>query len=193
MNADQFDAHVHDLVFGPDIETLRKVKEAREFTLGFEPEQDTDYLWVWDYARDRYAEVMATRDALDDKAGEVIKYLGGGAGVVTLAALMGVRPENAYLLKWAVPSFIATLIALFFAVRARQPADIPFAPPVRSAARYAGEFKDRSRPVFLGQWHLVCTRMDAVNGLKGRRIQVAVWSFFAAVALLSLPFYAALG
>src|SRR5215208_5555830 len=90
-----YDSRWLALVKPPDVADDPRVREAEVFKTTAEAEPDADYGWAWEYARDAYDRKMAVRDSLDDKASDIIKYLGGGAGLFTLAALLNVKPENA--------------------------------------------------------------------------------------------------
>lgn len=195
-----FDVTLPGLIWPPAIDASPEYREALEFKEVAEAKPDKDYGWVCEYAPGVYDRLMKTRDALDDKASDVIKYLGGGAGLFTLVAILNVTPKNLHILWWALPSFLATITSVFLAVLARQPSETKFPPSIRAAMEYVEFFDDTDKVVarekavaaFLGQWHAACVGMEVVNALKAARVGAAIWAFFAAIVLLGLPFGVAL-
>lgn len=191
-NTALLDLDWQSLVHPPSADGIPAVRDAAELNATFEPNPDVDYAWIWDYAKDRYSEVMAVRDALDEKAGEIIKYLGGGAGLVTLTAILTVPDKKVYLLRLALPTFLLALGSVFFAVLARAPSIVAFPPTVGGAINYVERHGERARNIFLGQWHVACVETAAGNEIKANRIQAAIRLFYLAVASLLLPFLVAI-
>lgn len=193
------------LVRSPVVADDPNVKKARRFAddskavkyqAGGEDKDDpkeAEYGWVAGYAKDCYEREMATRDALDTKASEIIKYLGGGAGLFTLTALLSANDKKIHIVGWAIPSFVATISALFFAVRARQPNDVVYPPDVSWAKEYADHYKTENSAVaaFSGQWHLAHQSLRAVTTWMAGLVQASIWCFFLAIFLLVLPVLAA--
>ena len=167
----------------------QRYQEALAFKDRAEGIEGKDYDWVCNYAETVYGQLMATRDALDDKANDVIKYLGGGAGLFTLAALMTVKPENIGVFCWALPSFLCALISVFFAVRAREPSDVAYPPTIKTAVEYIEHFADGQTALgaFLGQWHAACEGMHIVVGHKAELVTLSIKAYFWTIFLLLLP------
>ena len=164
-----------DAMSTADIEGSPEYIAAKEFKETIELKEGVDYGWVWDYAADSYRRTEQIYRELDDKANDIIKYLGGGTGLFTLAALSNVNANNACIILGATPSFVLALIAIALAARARQPNPAYQPPSIQSAFNYAGHYKydPKAKAVFLGQWHLTCVGMDVANEIKARRIALA--------------------
>ena len=95
--------------------------DALEFKENAEPSPGVSYEWVYEYAVGAYERTSKTFDKLDDKASDIIKYLGGGTGLFTIAALASMRPENASLVFWTLPSFASAIVSIYYAAMARKP------------------------------------------------------------------------
>lgn len=189
-----FDSSWLALVHPPNVLDDPRVKAAEEFKNDAEAKPDRDYGWVWDYAKDAYERKMAVRDSHDNKAAEIIKYIGGGAGLLTLASLLKVEPETKFVLAWAFPSFVFTLISLFFAMLARKPNHTYFPPTIAGAKRYADYFETEreATAAFIGQWHYAAEALSVANGLMADRVEMSIKMLFVAVSLLLLPIGAAI-
>jgi len=169
-------------------------KEAVRFGEDVEPVEGVDYGWVWEYAKADFDRLYADGKDLDDKANDLIKYLGGGTGLFTLALLVNVEPKHVMILWWAIPSFLCALFSIFLATCARVPRKVSIPARIEEAFRYANYFPgaDRARGAFVGQWHVASEGLAVVNHQKARQVAWATWAFFATVVLLFLPVLAAL-
>src|SRR5207249_532630 len=67
-----------------------------------------DYSWVRDYAKERLKQFDQNFDSLDGKADSIIKYLGGGTGIIAIASFLSSSPN-----KWIM---LATLPSVLIAV-----------------------------------------------------------------------------
>jgi hypothetical protein len=193
MNYAAVEAHLGTLVDPPDIDSDPKVIEAEQYVKTVEALHDVEYNWTFDYAKDAYNRVAATRDLLDAKAGEIIKYLGGGAGFITLAAILNVTPAKTHILLWALPSFVMTIVALFFAVLARMPNSSILPPSPKDAKAYADHFtgEREAKAAFVGQWHRSYQIARVTNAHMADRVQTSIIFFLLAVAMLIAPLIAA--
>jgi len=164
-------------------------REAELFKGEIEPKEGVDYTWVWEYAKDTFQRSESIYKELDEKANDIIKYLGGGTGLFTLAVLANVQHENRYVILAAIPAFLLALISIALAVRARQPNPTTQPPDIRSALQFADDYKDgdKARSKFLGQWHLTCVGMDLAIRAKVLRIQFATKFFLWTVVSLAIP------
>ena len=66
-----------------DIEDREEFQDAERFRRTITPLEDTEYKWIFDYANDKHDKLTKIYKELDDKANEIVKYLGGGAGLVS--------------------------------------------------------------------------------------------------------------
>ncbi len=107
------------------IEQEPEFAKARKFKLTIEPKQDVSYEWLWDYASDKFKRAQQTYKDLDDKAGDIIKYLGGGTGIFALATLANMTTANYCVIISATPSFVFALISIFLAASTRRPVRLP--------------------------------------------------------------------
>lgn len=163
--------------------------QADEFARTIELDDDTDPDWIWEYAKDMYDRFSRIYRDLDNKSNELIKYISGGIILFTLGLLVSLADKNAWIIKWAFPSYILGLIALAFAVSARQPNPVVLPPSIKDAIDYANFFKNpaRSKGAFLGQWHASCVGIRLAVERKSVRVQWATWAFFASIVLLLMP------
>jgi hypothetical protein len=199
--ADRIERAIHDFfwqdmcetVCPPPIEEHKEYLNANEFKQNIETGDGIDYAWVWDYAVESFARASSIYKELDDKASDIIKYLGGGTGLFTLAVLTKVERENVGILVWALPSFLAALLSIFFAALARKPNLVLHPPTVKSAFLYAENMggEGKAQAAFLGCWHVACESMHVAIAIKAKRVQCATWAYVGAIALLLLPMFAA--
>jgi hypothetical protein len=165
---------------------------ADEFKETIDPKKGAKYEWVWTYAGKKFERVEGIFRALDEKANDIIKYMGGGTGLFALGALAKVTHETRWVIIWALPSFVLAIIAIAHAARARQPAAVCEPPSVESAFKYASHYGDESETYFIGQWHLACKALQMAIEDKAHRIDVATRCYVWALALLVLPIIAAI-
>lgn len=197
INIHEIERSIHDFIWEKlpqvvsptPIEDNTEYRIAREFKETFEPKGEIDYEWILGYSKDIYDRSLEIYKELDDKANDIIKYLGGGTGIFTLAVLANIKIDNVFLVACVIPSFLCALLSIFFACLARKPNPVKTLPSIRSAIEYAesDETKKRSDFYFLGQWHLVCEGVDLAVKLKSKRVTWATWLFFWSIALLLVP------
>jgi len=172
----------------PDDPDYRK---AVEFEETFTPHSDRDYDWVWTYASENFGRLETMYKDLDSKADSIIRYLGGGTGLVTLGAIATISKETAPIVLWMVPSVLIALAAIVFAARARVPVKTPFPPSVEGAVKYVNAFDQQAKDTFLGQWHLTCEAMRLAIREKAWGVKWATRLFTLALTTLLLPFISA--
>jgi hypothetical protein len=169
-------------------------EEAETFQENIEPTKEADYTWVWRYSEDTFKRVETIYKELDDKANDIVKYLGGGTGLFTLGVLANVSHSNYWIIICALPAFLLALTSIALALRARQPNPACQPPSIRSAYKFADHYIDvkLAQATFLGEWHLACTGMVLANRAKAVRIRYATFCFWLSIASLGLPIIAAI-
>ena len=167
---------------------------AKTFQKNIEPQDGVEYAWVWAFAKDQYARLESICKGVDEKANDILKYLGGGAGLLTLAVLANVTARNYYVFLLAVPSLVLALISIAFAAKARRPIKTLVPPDVKGAFEYASYYKKESTAMaaFIGQWHFACEGLRLVTEAKAARVKVATSFYVWAISSLALAFIAAL-
>ena len=161
--------------------------DAEEFKKAFEPKDGCDYKWAIEYAKESYQRLDHTFRYLDEKADAIIKYLGGGTAVVTVAALATVNHYSAWLPILLLPSLVFALAAIALANSARRPRYHPGPPPVTDAINYAEAYSDKAEATFLGLWHQCCEGLDLVNTVKAKRVDRAGCCYWWALFCLLIP------
>jgi hypothetical protein len=173
--------------------TTEAYDEANKFKLNIEPKPGADYEWVWEYAKFQFERADAIYKDLDNRAHDIIKYLGGGTGLLTFGALANVDHRNVWVVVSAIPAFLCAIVSIALAARARQPNPTWEPPPIDSAFRFAGEYKEgEAKPHFLGQWHLTCELMYLAVQAKSKRIAYATMFYVLAIVLLAIPIVVAI-
>jgi hypothetical protein len=171
------------------IESSQEFIDAEEFKRSIDPSAATDYAWVTQHAKYAFDRTDKIFKELDEKANDIIKYLGGGAGLITFAALAGGTPKSAWLLISSIPAFMLAIISLALAARARQPGVTWQPPGVAAAFSYASHqsTQDHSEVRFLGQWEIVCAGMLLVLREKGVLVRCATDFYVCALGALIIP------
>ncbi len=149
-----------------------------------------DYEWVRGHAKENYERLHKAFNDLDNKADAIIKYLGGGTTVISIAALFNVTPESVYLLYLLAPAVLTSVVSICLAMRARQPTAIPHPPTVEVATKYIAFFNSKSEAAFLGLWHCCGEGMEVKIKEKS---QYVTWSGYALMATLFMLFVPLLG
>jgi hypothetical protein len=165
-------------------------QDVVSFSKNADIQEGVDYSWVWDYASASYDRASTLYRSLDDKANDIIKYLGGGTGLFTLGLLNGIHKGNVWYFACALPSIIFALISVFLAALARKPGHTVHPPSIQDAWRFAEHFetKDKARAAFVGQWAVAAEARYLSAQRKAEYVKYATWMFFVALALLLIPF-----
>lgn len=149
--------------------------------------------WVSDYALWRYTKLEESWDLLDAKADQLIRYLGGGAGMISVASFFAKYADQGWVILWAIPSFLLALQAIHCAMQSKELKAFPSPPKIKRAyARFKdhGSDKGKSR-FFAGDMHVTCEGLIAALAKKAEILQPAyTWALRAIVALI-LPIGAA--
>ena len=114
--------------------------DAVTFNDNITPKEGAKYEWAWEYAKFQFERADRIYRDLDDKANDIIKYLGGGTGLFTLAALANVTRGNVYVIAASLPAFAFAVISVALAACARQPNPISEPPQITGAYKYAETF-----------------------------------------------------
>ncbi len=126
----------------PNLEKDERYREAEKFEQEIQPEKEVNYDWVWDYACETHNHIWERCKELDNKANDIIKYLGGGVGLFTVGTIANISSQNAWLVVWTIPSFFFSLASILFAVLALKPNPVKLPPSVESAYKYANFHKE---------------------------------------------------
>ena len=166
--------------------------DSKKFAEAIDPVMGIDYGWVWDHAKDMYDRVVKINKEIDDKANDIIKYLGGGTGLFTLGVLANLKPENVAVVRWAVVPFVFAICSVFFAVLVRKPNNFFLPPSARKAYEFVDAYGEMGKATFIGQWDLATTKAIAAIGTKSHFLRLSTWLFFLSIMLLIVPIVAAL-
>jgi hypothetical protein len=176
------------------VEADERYQEACERARKFTPKEEVDYQWAAAYALRAYEWYSHAVDQLDQKADNLIGYLGGGVGLLSLATAVLSLDRSRVLGLLLAPSIFLALWAVRLAAKARAPALLPFPPLPEDAIEYAEFFKTEqgaSGP-FAALIHSATVACLVALDAKGDRIRSATRRFTWAVSLLVLPVLGAL-
>jgi hypothetical protein len=172
------------------IATDEPTRLAQEFARTFVPSPDpaVDYKWVIQHAKDRHAACLKNFDEIDAKAASLAGYFGGGAGALAVGSLAGLSAEKGFvaIAIATVPSFVLAIVAMIFAILARQ-RFYRYNPSVRSAARYANDLGVCGEIQFVGQWVYATALTDYFTRKRSWYYNRATWLAAASIASLIIP------
>jgi len=178
---------------GTQIDSDPAYEAAEEFNKSLAPTEGAKYEWVWDYAKFQFERADRLHRDLDDKANDIIKYLGGGTGLFTLAALANMTPQNVWVIFASLPAFALALISIALAARARYPNPTKEPPAIKSAYMYAEHLEDKTAKIrFIGQWHLTVEGMHLAIKAKAVRVKLATKCYVWAIVSLAIPIITAM-
>jgi len=169
---------------------------AEQFANTFEPTNGVSYEWVCGYAKECYGTIQTAFKELEDKASSAITFLGSGAGLLTMGAAVAVANPSVdrTVAEWSIPSIIAALVALVFALKSRWTMACTYPPPINEAialANYAIT-EERSKAIFAAQIHQCVMKMLPVLARKAFWVEWCLRLAVVAVVLMLLPLFAAL-
>lgn len=171
-----------------DYEKDNTYQEAQKLVKDFKARDGVDYAWVAEYARHEYDRFFQTADTLDAKADSIVSHLGVLSAFLTLAAGWGVQAHiGSWLLLSALPAFVAALLAMATALKARSPIDQPFPPSIEGALKYAEWDAGNGEMSFIPQIAAAAVGMKAVVRRKAQLVHAASVWFARAILLLLLP------
>ena len=152
---------------------------------------DVDFDWLYEYCKFCFERALKIHSTLDEKADGIIKYLGGGTGLVTIAAISNARAENSYLYACLIPSVFFAILSILVACSARLPRTISDMPPVEAAyqlAKMKGEGDQRvGKAYFIAAWHQNVEHIHAVCKTKARLVSWSHWLFGLSIFFLPVP------
>jgi len=177
----------------------QKYVEALGYFESFQAKEGADYVPAVEFMKESLQRHIETDRVLDEKADSIVKYLGGGAAVVTAGTLFSLKTDTrsgmilgAVVLATLLPALICAVWAILAAVAVRKPRasavlpDAPFA--IQCAEHYP---KDA---IAINQWlilHPMCQAAMFRNLQKSRGVGEAHKRYILAMALLLLPVAAA--
>jgi hypothetical protein len=178
----------------PNVLDRKEYRAAEEFACSIETDDNKDYDWVVNYARDNYDRIIKINSILDEKANDIIKFLGGGTGIVTLGVLVNLPRANSWILAAALPSYLCAILSLWMAYRARRPNPGYSPPSIRDAFDYADCYNGKGgQAKFIGRWHEASVSMGLAIEDKAKKVDWAMYFFVLALSLLLIPFLLAIG
>lgn len=128
-----------------EIEGRAPYREAASFAQSIEPRDGVDYQWIWDYSKEHYEMLCKVRSILDDKANDILKYLGSGTALFTLGVLANIKSENWYLYLLAIPSYFLSLLSLYYAIKAREPSAAFHPPAIKGLWDYFEHYQKKEK------------------------------------------------
>lgn len=148
------------------------------------------------FAKEMFERSDNTDKSLDEKADSIVKYLGGGTTVVTLTALLSFKTDtpNAMILGIVagfclVPSMVAAILAIVYAVRSRRPRAAGGFPRGRWAFEMADFYKEEKKISTL-IWLIllpICEAAHFRGAQKAKLVKRAHVCYMWAITLLLVP------
>ncbi len=178
-----------------------EARRAAEFAERFRPVDGVAYEWVEEYAQEQYEKMYRTFTSLDAKATSIINYLSSGAGLFTLGTLAGISAAKVptHVVWWAVPSMVAAVVAIVFALMARWPRRVFPLPCADELTRLAEQFGSNdsegkgARAMMIPQWQWVTALLGAQVDDKAWYVGWATVLMGLTIAMLLFPVLASLG
>lgn len=162
-------------------------EEARTYKNAFRPKSGVKYGWVSAFGKDAFLMDLQAYRAIDDKADAMLRYVAGGIGVAAFASVINVSKDNVWIFVLSIPSFMAAMRSVYFAIKARTPVEVPFPPGISNAIRFAEEYGETAEAQFLGQWHMMHEGMDIVLAAKSENVARSLQFFTQSVFMMALP------
>jgi hypothetical protein len=141
------------------------------------------YGWVLDYARDRIDFRMKLTDVLDEKAGALMRYI-GGVTIALSSALPFLFKERITLVLAFVPVLLALWAAIVKSSQCTVPQTIQAFPAIEKAFRYAEYFDDDAEARFYATAAPLSNQLTALIERKAICINMAFRYFCFALLWL---------
>lgn len=179
-----------------DYEQSDDYKAAVEYWNKFQQQEQVDYSVALAYARELFERYDKLDKALDEKADTIVKYLGGGSALVTLAALVSVKTDTfsscllgLIALVCMIPSLVAAILAVAAAIRVRQPRASATLLPVKFAVEMAEHYKlkDNTELNLWLMFHPICEAYHFRTFRKSSWVKRAHDCYRWAIGLLLFP------
>jgi len=166
--------------------------DAVDFRKTFTPKDGVDYKWAWEYSEKQYEHLQEQFRYQDEKADSIIKYLGGGAGLVAIGSIVAITKQNAWLVFFLIPCLLCAVRAIQLASSVRTPKPALSPPSIKGAVLYAEQYGAAGQATFIGQWHEACEALAKVGKCKSDIVKRAHrWYAAALYCLLGALFVAA--
>ena len=153
----------------------------------------SDAEWIVEHAKAKFTEGVAAWETLESKANSLIRYLGGGGGLLAFGTAFSVSGDKSSPLLWAGPAIFMAIVGMLCAMAAISPGDYPVVDKANRAVGCARKYGDKSSSIFfIGQYHLAAVRMQTAVAYKAKWVKRATWCYVSAVILLGFPVVIAL-
>lgn len=159
-------------------------------------QEGVNYDTVVAFAKEMFSRYDATDKSLDEKAEFIVKSLGGGSALITLASILSFKTDtaNAMILGIVaafcfVPAMIAAMLAIIFAVRSRRPRASGGFPRGKWAFEMADFYKDE-KTISVLLWLILLPKCEAAHfraGQKAKLVKRAHVCYMWAIGLLIVP------
>ncbi len=179
-----------------DYTKLPEYQAALKYFQGFSHKEGVDYSAVVEFARTLHEWMEKTDTKLDEKADSIIKYLSGGSALITLAALLSVKLDNANTIKFGlvvlaclIPSLVAAVVSIYYAIKVRIPQPNASPPPIPDAIKIAEHYKGKDE-IELNLWLIlnpICEVAYIRNINKAGYVKTAHRWYLVSIALLIVP------
>ena len=128
------------------------------------------------------------------QAGSILAWLSGGTGLVAAGVTVATADGK---LPWFVaalffPAIVVAVLSSVTLLRCRLASDLYQPPSVRESILHVENRYPQGRISVLAVWHNALTRLTTVSDRRARAIDDSLWYCAWAVALLVLPFVAAI-
>jgi hypothetical protein len=162
--------------------------DALDFAKKVRINEAQHYDWVWEYSKDLWTHRVKVIGLIDEKAESIIKYLGGGLGIVSLG-IIAIPTTMMHLALWMLPAIFCAIVSIAYALYARWPKDMPALPSIKEAIEYTDHYidNDNAKAHFLGQWNLACEGIRLFSSIKAKNVEWAMKLCLISISLLSLP------
>lgn len=170
-------------------------KYADEFYRNFKAQEGVDYTHAIQYARELYDRYNATDKLYDEKADSIIKYLGGGTGIIAAGALLAMKidSQRGIILSLVglaslVPALVCTCLAVHFALNVRKPRRAAMLPKIQFAIEMAHFHKPEELQINLWLvYYPLCEALGHRNEMKSEHVNKAHLFYRWALWLLVVP------
>lgn len=163
------------------VENNKTYQEAIKFAQTYEPKADRNYDWVIAHSIEEYKGLEHAVEALDSKADGLLKYLGAGTVIVTLA--ISSSNFGTWASAWQMVPCVTFLgLAVFFAARARAPEKTPTPLHTNKAFGFADTYEPaEAKASFAAMTGAASIGLTLVISEKAKLIRKAYWWFVLAI------------
>ena len=175
-----------------DIESHGDYKKAADFSDAFEPEKDKPYGWLYEHAMHLLRDANQSVAALDVKAENMVRYVGPGSGLMSIAVAWLASGEFFIGSELARYVIIAGLTLFMFATISALLSLLPhhkaIAPPVDDVLGAIEKYdsKDEAMAKAATGIEISVEVMIIVAEEKAGYLLASYWAFFLGFALLAI-------